>query len=27
VRPFIENYGRFIRREPLLHRVDFERGY
>ncbi len=24
---FIENYGRFTRGEPLLHRIDFERGY
>lgn len=24
---FIENYQRFLRREPLLHVVDFELGY
>jgi len=26
-RLFIENYQRFINDQPLLHRVDFERGY
>jgi phosphoglycerate dehydrogenase-like enzyme len=24
---FVENYGRFTRSEPLLHLIDFERGY
>ena len=24
---FVENYHRFIRRDPLLHRIDFELGY
>ncbi|MFN8059040.1 MAG: D-2-hydroxyacid dehydrogenase [Vicinamibacterales bacterium] len=27
VRVFADNYRRFVRGEPLLHRVDFERGY
>jgi phosphoglycerate dehydrogenase-like enzyme len=24
---FVDNYRRLVRGEPLLHRVDFERGY
>ena len=24
---FVENYGRFVQGRPLLHRIDFERGY
>jgi phosphoglycerate dehydrogenase-like enzyme len=27
VRVFADNYRRFARGEPLLHVVDFERGY
>jgi phosphoglycerate dehydrogenase-like enzyme len=27
VRPFFDNYKRFVRGEELQHRVDFERGY
>ncbi len=24
---FVENYGRFVQGSPLLHVIDFERGY
>jgi phosphoglycerate dehydrogenase-like enzyme len=27
IKPFVDNYMRFVRGEPLEHRVDFERGY